>query len=122
MSKIRVLLLAVGLLLGSTQSAFAHAELIKSFPVANSTLTKSPSFIQLEFGETLTSLKSKTANSITILDSKSHNIATTKISVKKGIARVELIDTLKSGRYTVKYRVVSADGHVIKSQFKFTLR
>lgn len=122
MSKIRVLLFAVGLLLSSNQNAFAHAELIKSFPVANSTLTKSPGFIQLEFGETLTTLKSKNTNSITILDSKSHKIATTKISVKKSIARVELIDTLKSGKYTIRYRVVSADGHVLKSQFKFTLR
>ena len=121
MSKLRVLLVIVGLLLSSNQSAFAHVELIKSFPVANSTLTKSPGFIQLEFGETLATLKSKTANSITILDSKSHKIATSKISVKKGIARVELIDTLKSGKYTIKYRVVSADGHVLKSQFKFTL-
>lgn len=122
MSKIRVLLLAVGLLLSSNQNAFAHAELIKSFPVANSTLLKSPSFIQLEFGESLTTIKSKSANSITIFDSKSHKMATSKISVKKSIARVELIDTLKSGKYTIKYRVVSADGHVLKSQFKFTLR
>lgn len=122
MSKIRVLLLAVGLLLSSNQNAFAHAELIKSFPVANSTLVKSPSFIQLEFGESLTTIKSKSANSITIFDSKSHKMATSKISVKKSIARVELIDTLKSGKYTIKYRVVSADGHVLKSQFKFTLR
>ncbi len=122
MRNLKVLLLAVGLLLSSNQIAFAHAELIKSFPVANSTLTKSPSFIQLEFGETLTTLRSKTVNSITILDSKSHKIATSKILVKKGIARVEIIDKLKLGRYSIKYRVVSADGHVLKSQFKFTLR
>ena len=122
MRNLKVLLITVGLVFSGTQSAVAHAELIKSFPVANSKLTKSPGFIQIEFGETLTTLKSKTANSITILDSKSHKMATSKISVKKSIARVELIDTLKSGRYTIKYRVVSGDGHVLKSQFKFTLR
>ena len=121
MSRFRVLLAIAGLLFSSNQSAFAHAELIKSFPVANSTLTKSPGFIQLEFGETLAFLKSKTANSITILDSKAHKISTSKISVKKGIARVALIGALKSGKYTIKYRVVSADGHVLNAQFKFTL-
>lgn len=122
MRNVKVLLLAVGLVFSATQSAVAHAELIKSFPVANSTLTKSPKYVQLEFGEALTTLKNKTANTITVLGSKSLKVPTSKIFVTKGMARVEIPGQLKSGNYTVQYRVVSADGHVLKSQFKFTLR
>jgi len=121
MRNLRVLLLSAGLVFGGTQSAMAHADLVKSFPVANSTLTKAPKYVQLEFGEAITNLKSKNANSIVILDSKASKISTSKIMIKKMIARVEIIDNLKSGKYTVKYRIVSADGHVLNAQFKFTL-
>lgn len=121
MRRVKVLLLAVGLVFSGTQSAIAHAELVKSFPVANSTLTKAPKIVQLEFGEAITNLKSKNASSIVILDSKAAKIPTFKIVIKKDIARVEFVGTLKPGKYTVKYRIVSADGHVLNAQFKFTL-
>lgn len=122
MLNLKVLLLAVGLVFSGTQSAVAHAELVKSFPVANSTLTKSPKYVQLEFGEAIITLKSKNANSIVILDSKAKKIQTSKIVIREAVARVEFIGTLKPGRYLVKYRIASADGHILKSQFKFTLR
>jgi len=121
MRNLKVLLIAVGLVFGGTYSAIAYAELVKGFPMANSTLTKAPKYVQLEFGESITNLKSKNANSIVILDSKATKIATSKIVIEKAIARVEFVGTLKPGKYTVKYRIVSADGHVLDAQFKFTL-
>jgi methionine-rich copper-binding protein CopC len=121
MINLKILLIAVGLVFSGTQSAIAHAEVVKSFPLANSTLTKAPKYVQLEFGEAITNFKSKNANSIVLLDSKATKIATSKIVIKKAIARVEFVGTLKPGRYTVKYRIVSADGHVLNAQFKFTL-
>jgi copper resistance protein C len=122
MRNLKVLLLSVGLVFSGTQCSVAHAELVKSFPVANSNITKSPKYVQLEFAEALTTLKNKNPNTITILGAKSLKIPTSKISVTKGIARVDIPGQLKAGNYTVQYRVVSADGHVLKSQFKFTLR
>ena len=121
MRNLKILLIAVGLVFSGTQSAIAHAEVVKSFPLANSTLTKAPKYVQLEFGEAITNFKSKNANSIVLLDSKATKIATSKIVIKKAIARVEFVGTLKPGKYTVKYRIVSADGHVLNAQFKFTL-
>ena len=121
MRNLKILLIAVGLVFSGTQSAIAHAEVVKSFPVANSTLTKAPKYVQLEFGEAIITLKSKNANSIVILDSKAKKIETSKILINRGVARVEFIGTLKPGKYLVKYRIVSADGHVLNAQFKFTL-
>ena len=121
MRKLKVLLLAVGLVFSGPQSAVAHADLVRSFPVANSTLTKAPKYVQLEFGEAIITLKSKNANSIVVLDSKAKKIETSKIVIKKAIARVEFVDTLKPGKYTVKYRIVSADGHVLNAQYKFSI-
>jgi methionine-rich copper-binding protein CopC len=77
--------------------------------------------VQLEFGEAITNLKSKSANSILLYDAKSHKIATTKIMIKGSIARVEISEKLNSGKYLIKYRIVSADGHVLSAQYKFTL-
>ncbi len=121
MRKLKVLLLAVGLVFGGTQNAVAHAELVKSFPVANSTLTKAPKYVQLEFGEPLITLKSKNANSITILDSKNRKILTSLISVKEGILRVEIRGIMKTGKYLIKYRAASADGHILTAQYKFSI-
>jgi methionine-rich copper-binding protein CopC len=121
MRNLKILLLSVGLVFSGTQSAKAHAEVVKSFPLANSTLTKSPKYVQLEFSEAITTLKSKNANSIVVLDAKAQKITTSRLSVKQGIARIEFVGTLKPGKYTVKYRIVSADGHVLNAQFKFTL-
>ena len=121
MCKLKVLLLAVGLVFSGTQSAVGHAELVKSFPVANSTLTKAPKYVQLEFGEAIITLKSKNANSIVVLDSKAKKIETSKIVIKKAVARVEFVGTLKPGRYRVKYRIASADGHILSAQYKFSI-
>jgi methionine-rich copper-binding protein CopC len=121
MRSLKILLLAVGLMLSINPAATAHAELVKSFPVANAKLTKSPKFVQLEFAEAIVTLKSKNANSIVVLDSKAQKINTSKIVIKKGVARVNVVGTIKPGKYTVKYRIVSADGHVLDANFKFTL-
>ena len=121
MRNLKVLLLAIGLVFSVNPAANAHAELIKSFPVSNAKLTKSPKFVQLEFGEAIITLKSNSANSITILDSKAKRIATTKIVIKNAVARVDFIRTLRPGSYTVKYRIASADGHVLSAQYKFSI-
>ena len=121
MRNLKVLLIAVGLIFSVSPAATAHAELVKSFPVANAKLTKSPKFVQIEFAESIVTLKSKSANSIVILDSKAQKIKTSNVTIKKGVARVDFIGTLKPGKYTVKYRIVSGDGHVLNANFKFTL-
>ena len=110
------------LLVTAAQGAYGHAELEKSAPSANSILTTSPKFIQLEFGEALTTLKGKSANTITLLNPAGMKVATSAISINKGVARVNIAAKLKPGSYTVQYRVVSADGHVLKSEFKFRIR
>jgi len=121
MRNLKVLLLAAVLVFNANSAVFAHAELVKSFPIANSKLTKTPRFVQLEFGEAIITLKSKNANSIVILNSKAQKILTSKIVIKKAIARVDFMGTLKPGKYLVKYRIASADGHVLNGQYKFSI-
>ena len=121
MRNLKTLLLAVVLMFSANPAATAHAELVKSFPMANAKLTKAPKYVQLEFGEAIITLKSKNANSIVILDSKAKKIETSKIVINKAVARVEFTGTLKPGKYLVKYRIASADGHVLSAQYKFSI-
>jgi methionine-rich copper-binding protein CopC len=121
MRNLKVLLLAVVLMFSANPAATAHAELVKSFPIANAKLTKAPKYVQLEFGEAIITLKSKNANSIVILDSKAKKVGTSKIVINKAVARVDFIGTLKPGKYLVKYRITSADGHVLSAQYKFSI-
>ena len=121
MRNLKVLLLAVVLMFNANPAATAHAELVKSFPIANAKLTKAPKYVQLEFGEAIITLKSKNANSIVILDSKAKKVGTSKIVINKAVARVDFIGTLKPGKYLVKYRIASADGHVLSAQYKFSI-
>ena len=121
MRNLKTFLLAVVLMFIAHPAATAHVELVKSFPIANANLTKAPKFVQLELGEAIITLKSKNANSIVVLDSKAQKIATSKIVIKKAIARVDFIGTLKPGKYLVKYRIASADGHVLSAQYKFSI-
>ena len=121
MRNLKALLLAVVLMFSANPAATAHAELVKSFPMANAKLTKAPKYVQLEFGEAIITLKSKNANSIVILDSKAKKIETSKIVINKAVARVEFTGTLKPGKYLVKYRIASADGHVLSAQYKFSI-
>ena len=121
MRNLKVLLLAVVLMFSTNPAATAHAELVKSFPIANAKLTKAPKYVQLEFGEAIITLKSKNANSIVILDSKAKKVGTSKIVINKAVARVDFIGTLKPGKYLVKYRIASADGHVLSAQYKFSI-
>jgi len=122
MRNLKTFLLAVVLMCSAHPAATAHAQLVKSFPIANAKLTKTPKYVQLQFGEALTTLKSKSANSIVILDSKSRKVSTSKIVVKKGVARVEISGPLVSGKFMIKYRVVSADGHVLSDDYQFNLK
>ena len=121
MRNLKTLLLAVVLMFSANPAATAHAELVNSFPIANAKLTKAPKYVQLEFGEAIITLKSKNANSIVILDSKAKKIATSKIVIYKDVARVEFTGTLKPGKYLVKYRIASADGHILSAQYKFSV-
>jgi len=119
MRKLTVVIFSLLLALMVVPDAFGHAELVKSIPSANSVLKNSPTFVRLEFGESLTTLGGKADNHIYIFDAQNNRIKTTFTSVVKRIAKVTIVNPLKSGSYTVRYRVVSADGHILNSEFKF---
>jgi copper resistance protein C len=112
-----LLALALGLF---PPEALAHAQLVRSEPAARSTISQAPTRIQLWFSERLEPAYATAS----VWDE-------TGKQVDRGDARVDPDDptrlavstpNLPPGRYTVRFRVLSIDGHVVQSSYTFTLR
>ena len=111
-------LLATLLLVPS--SLWAHAYLVKSVPAQRATLYRTPAKIQLWFNERLEPRYS----SFTVSEAGGNSIETIKSAVDAGDAKLvaAALNPLPPGRYLVKFRVLSVDGHVVEDQFPFTIK
>jgi copper resistance protein C len=109
----------LGLLLLATP-AWPHASLVRSSPARRATLTTAPDRVQLWFNEAI----EPKFSTVSVWDADGQQ-------VDLGDARVEPDDPkrlivgvkpLGRGTYRVRFRVLSVDGHVVESEFPFTLR
>ncbi len=112
--------LGVLLLLLPATPAWPHASLVRSSPARRATLATAPDRVQLWFNEAI----EPKFSSVSVWDAAGQQ-------VDLGDARVEPEDPkhltvgvkpLGRGTYKVKFRVLSVDGHVVESEFPFTLR
>lgn len=111
---------AVVVMLSMPSSVPAHAYLVRSSPVARAILTSVPERVQLWFNERLEpayariSIWNAGGRRVDADDGQVDTADPTRLSV--GVPR------LPAGVYTVKYRVLSVDGHVVEAAFTFTVR
>lgn len=106
--------LAVGLVvlvaLAAPASAYAHATLLKQFPALRQELKYSPHRVVLEYDQSVQVVH----DSLLVLDAKGKNLA----GSAKAIASLrELVAPLPRklprGAYTIRWRALSSDGHVV---------
>ena len=100
----------------------AHTSLLESNPQRDSTIEKMPKEIVLVFGEDLLTINDSMNNYFEVFDSTNAKMSLSEITLDgaKLSARV-LNDQIKSGKYSISYRVVAGDGHVVKGIVKFTV-
>ncbi len=110
----------VCLLLLAPSLASAHAYLVKSVPAGRATLFTSPAKIQLWFNERLEPRYS----SASVVDPNGNRVDLDNAEVLAEDPKQLSIGVrqLPAGRYTVKFRVLSVDGHVVEQSFPFTIR
>lgn len=113
-------LLVILSLLVQANSVMAHATLIKSDPPRRAALSSPPKQIQLWFNEKIEGAYA----SVTVLDSDKNPITENSPEVVSDDPKsvVLSIPQIEPGRYTVQYRVMSVDGHVIESNFDFNVK
>lgn len=114
--KAAALSVVAGPLLLTGFSAEAHAHLVKASPAANSAV-RAPGVLDLQFSE---KLEPKFSGASVMTASSKAVAASTKVSAKA--IDITPKAPLARGPYMVMWHVVSADGHKMKGQYKFTVK
>ena len=98
----------------------AHAQLVKAEPARRAVLDKAPTQVRLWFNEEIegayTSLSVLGANKKPVTDAKPEVVSDDPKSV------VLPLPDLKPGKYTVKFRVLSVDGHIVDESFSYKVK
>ena len=100
--------------------AFAHSNLVTANPGANATLVEMPNEVRLEFNEDLLLVGDLNPNKVEVVDSEG-NLVSGAISVDKQYISAPIDPGTAPGKFTVKYRVTSADGHPIEGEYGFSV-
>ena len=100
--------------------ALAHSMLVKAEPPRRAVLAQAPAHVQLWFNEEIEGDYA----SLIVLDAAKHPVTEIKPKLapddRKSI--VLPLPELTPGKYSVKFRVLSVDGHVVESYFDFTVK
>jgi methionine-rich copper-binding protein CopC len=99
--------------------ALAHAHLKTSTPAADSTVKQVPSVLDLSFTESL-NLKFSGAT-VTGKDGKTSKTGGAALRDGDKTLTVPVVDMLAPGKYTVKWHVLSTDGHKTNGSYSFTI-
>jgi copper transport protein len=98
--------------------AAAHATLKGTVPGFGQRLARSPAFVQLRFDQSVKALP----NAITVYTAKGRIVSgQTRSGADKRVVTVP-VQRLARGGYTVRWRAVSADSHVVAGIFTFGVR
>ena len=111
------LLLMAGL---HSTPVLAHAMLVKAEPARRAQLAQAPTQVRLFFNEEV----EKDYAALSVLDASKAPVTETQphIDANDPKAIVLPLPELNPGKYTVKFRVLSVDGHVVDSSYDFTVK
>ena len=98
----------------------AHAMLVKAEPARRVGLAKAPTQVRLWFNEEV----EKDYAALTVLDGDKRPMTEVipQISADDPKSIILPLPELPPGKYTVKFRVLSVDGHVVDSSYDFTVK
>ena len=117
----KILGLYAALLIISPTYAFAHGEMVRADPAANSRVISAPAEVSIEFDGKLQVLGNATINSITVKDDKGQVISE-PTSIVNGMKITSKLTSLEvTGLISVSYRIVSEDGHPVEGEYSFTV-
>ena len=103
---------------GTIATGVFHTELKSSTPAKSST-GPSPTMVTLTFTENVNAAVS----SIAILKADTTEVAKLVVAATPDSATIEgaVVTPLKAGKYLIRYRTASADGHSVRGTFGFTV-
>jgi methionine-rich copper-binding protein CopC len=113
-------LMAGVMVLAFAPAALAHAALVKSEPARRAELSKAPGQVRLWFNEKIEPAYA----TINVFRQGGVPVVHSTARVDKDDAKLLVLDLpqLDAGAYTVKYRVLSVDGHTVDYGYTFTVK
>jgi len=104
---------------GMPASAWAHAALVKSTPARRAAVASPPPRVELIFSERLEPAYS----TVSVVDETGRQVdlKDAALAPDDGRRLAVSLPPLATGTYTVRFRVLSVDGHVVESEFPFTV-
>jgi copper transport protein len=100
-------------------AAFGHAKLVESAPANGEKLNAMPKAVMLTFSA---QLQSTEINSIVVTDSSGKRVnKNTLILTADGKKMVAPLDEIAAGTFKVEWKALSADDHLMKGEFSFTV-
>ncbi len=108
-------LLFMGLTLSTAPGAAAHDQIIATSPTSGERLADAPESLVLTFSGSLMSL----GTDVLVLDSQEKDWADGEPSLDGEVLTQRLKTAMPDGEYSVRWRVVSSDGHPINGAYTF---
>jgi methionine-rich copper-binding protein CopC len=104
----------------SPAAAPAHSLLVRSEPGRNATMSRVPERVKVWFGERIEPAYAK----LSVWSEAGKQVDAGDAAVAPDDPALLSVSTpgLGPGRYTVRFRVLSVDGHVVESSFAFTVK
>jgi hypothetical protein len=112
--------LTLMLLVASVPQAAAHAMLVKAEPARRAVLSRGPAQVRLWFNERLEPAFSTL--SVRDADGRPVEHQSPQVAARDPKLLELALPVLPAGTYTVRYQVLSIDGHTVKSSYSFTVK
>jgi methionine-rich copper-binding protein CopC len=108
----------MALLILVATGAFAHTHLVRSDPTDDATLAVAPATVTLVFAEpvTLTAVKVESDGAKPVV-----RLAVSPLPPNPGAQATLPLPPLAAGRYTLGWRALSDDGHIMSGAIHFTI-
>ena len=119
MRKIIVSLVLGFITLLSMPSSTAHVEIVSSFPEKFANVNPIPTQVWIEFSGQLQTLDGEAVNSLEVIDSTGIAVNFDDPIIEGAKIMTKISGQSAPGAFTVKYRVVGDDGHVIEGDYTF---
>jgi len=103
----------------SMPSSFAHVEIVSSFPERFANVNPIPTQVWIQFSGDLQTLEGEAVNSLEVIDSTGISVNFDDPVIEGAKIMTKVSGQSAPGAFTVKYRVVGDDGHVIEGDYTF---
>jgi methionine-rich copper-binding protein CopC len=103
----------------ATPTSSAHVEIVDSFPERFANVNPIPTQVWIQFSGELQTLDGQALNSLEVIDSTGLSVNFEDPVIDGAKIMTKVSGQSAPGVFTVKYRVVGDDGHVIEGDYTF---